>query len=60
MHIFNQCVLWKFSNGAENLVWASAMNSLGGTGISHYRSNESFMEGQFKVSALSFTPEHGI
>jgi hypothetical protein len=59
MHISNWCVLWKFANGAENRVlqWLQfhymsiCREFPDGRGINHYRSNESFTEGQFKASA---------
>jgi hypothetical protein len=53
MHITNRSVPWKFANGPENLVLqATKFQQMcichkfpGGTGLSHYGPNESFMEG---------------
>jgi hypothetical protein len=59
MHITNQVVPWKFPNGAEDLVLKALKfhkmcichKFAGRTGVSHYRSNESLMRGQFTFSA---------
>jgi hypothetical protein len=59
MHITNRYAPWKFANDAENPVlqalqfhWLGISRKFpGGTGLSHYRPNESFMEGQFNVIA---------
>jgi hypothetical protein len=64
----NWCVPWKFVSGAENPVlhelqfhyMGICSKSPGGTGMSHHRPNESFIEGQFNVSAYLITFEQGM
>jgi hypothetical protein len=59
LHIKNRGVPWQFASGAEGLVLKAlkfhymciCRKLLGRTGVSHYRSIESFMESQFTITA---------
>jgi hypothetical protein len=59
MQFSDPCVPWKIANGAENLVLQALQFQQmdichkfpGGRSISHYGSNERFVEGKFNVSA---------
>jgi hypothetical protein len=59
MHISNRRVPWKTANVADNPVLQELQFQQmgffckfpGGTGISHWRLNESFVEGQINISA---------
>jgi hypothetical protein len=68
IHIMNECVPWKFASDVKNPVlqvlqihYTGICHKFQGrTGTSHYRTNESFVEGQFNASASPITFEQGI